>query len=161
MNQCCWYYSKVHPSVCLKMFADIYLWMNLRSGLKFGMLMYPDHHSNQFHFGHGMLISSFWRLFDWTKLVKFEIFGNSLWEPLEMMAWNVACWCILTTQRANFVHYLHFGATLNGLTFGMLIYPGQLQNWWDFGHGHWFWRNLDLMKWDKYSVNNYHIDNDW
>ena len=50
-----------------------------RYGLKFGMLVYPDHLQNWLNLPRGLLIFPFWPNFDLVEGVKFGIFGHS-WE---------------------------------------------------------------------------------
>ena len=95
------------------------------------------------------------------------------------MAWNLTCWCILTTSElikcVSSVDFPHFGIILtewnrpnlqlpdifwrtqgrNGLNFGMLMYPDHLQNLLNFGHGlliFLFWHHFDLVKQVKFGV---------
>ena len=46
-----------------------------KNGLKFGMLMYPDHLQNWLHFGHGLLIFPILAHFDIVNLVKSKVSG--------------------------------------------------------------------------------------
>ena len=76
-----------------------------------------------------------------------------------MNAWHLAYWCILTTFRADkilamicwfssfwcnfdldgsnlgFPCILRGSHGMNGLNFGILMYPAHLQNWLDYGNG--------------------------
>ena len=98
-------------SVCLSIsperFPGIFLKTHGRNGLKLGMLMYSEHLHNWFDFDHGLL--------------NFPHFGITLtW-------WN---WSNL--------RFLGIFLTIHGqnaLKFGMQMYPDQLQNWLEFGHG--------------------------
>ena len=79
-------------------------------------------------------------------------------ERMEGIAWNFACWCILSTSRIHqfmvAVDFSNFSTILiwwngsnlgfpgiswrtqggNGLKFCKLMYLGPLQNWLDYGH---------------------------
>ena len=73
------------------------------NGLKFCMLMYLDHLQNWLVYGHGLLIffiilALFW-LSETGQICGFRAFPG---EPMEEMAWNFACWCILTTFRTDY-----------------------------------------------------------
>ena len=143
------------PSVRFVRFPGIFLGTHEISGLKFVMLMYPDHLQNWLDFGHGLLLCvivvalwhsktghtwSFqilsvhrmgiivWNLTCWCMLTTFRndqilvmvcwfsLFLSPLWinktghiwcfwafswEPIGGMAWNLVCWCILTTTRID------------------------------------------------------------
>ena len=71
------------------------------NGLKFCMLMYLDHLQNWLVLGHGLLtfviLVLFW-LSETGQIWGFQAFSG---KPNEEMAWNVACWCILTTFRTD------------------------------------------------------------
>ena len=77
------------------------------NGLKFDMLMYPDHFRADKIWFIICWFSSFWQHFDLVKQVKFATSGHFF----------------LRTQGRN------------GLNFGMLMYPDHLQNLLNFGHG--------------------------
>ena len=69
------------------------------NGLKFCMLMYLDHFQNWVVYGHSLLIFLIWGLFwlsEMGQICGFQAFSG---KPIEKMAWNFACWCILTTFR--------------------------------------------------------------
>ena len=67
------------------------------NGLKFCMLMYLDHLQNWLDFGLGLLnfviLALFW-LSETGQIWGFRAFPG---ERMEEMAWDLACWCILTT----------------------------------------------------------------
>ena len=71
------------------------------NGLKFCMLMYPDHLQNWLDYGHGLLIflllAPLW-LSETGEIWSFRAFFG---ERIEGMAWNFACWCILTPFRTD------------------------------------------------------------
>ena len=65
------------------------------------MLMYLDHLQNWLVLGHGLLIfvilAVFW-LSETGQIWGFRAFPG---ECMEGMAWNMVCWCILTTFRTG------------------------------------------------------------
>ena len=65
--------------------------------LKYGVLLYPDHLQNWLDYGNGLVIFLilvlFW-LSETGQIWGFQAFSG---KPIEEMAWNFACWCILTT----------------------------------------------------------------
>ena len=71
------------------------------NGLKYGMLLYPDHIQNWLDYGYGLVIFLilvlFW-LSETGQILGFQAFSE---KPIEEMAWNFACWCILTTFRTD------------------------------------------------------------
>ena len=71
------------------------------NGLKFCMLMYLDHLQNWLVLGHGLLtfviLAVFW-LSETGQIWGFRAFPG---ECMEGMAWNMVCWCILTTFRTG------------------------------------------------------------
>ena len=71
------------------------------NGLKYGMLLYPDHLKNWLDYGYGVVIFLilvlFW-LSETGQIWSFQAFSG---KPIEEMAWNFACWCILTTFRTD------------------------------------------------------------
>ena len=71
------------------------------NGLKFCMLMYLGHLQNWLDYGHDLLIilllASLW-LSEMGQVWGFRAF---LRERMVGMAWNFACWCILTTFRTD------------------------------------------------------------
>ena len=73
------------------------------NGLKFCMLMYLEHLQNWLVYGLGLLIflilALFW-LSETGQIWGFQAFSG---KPIEEMAWNFACWCILTTFRTNMI----------------------------------------------------------
>ena len=83
----CWYSSFWHHFDLVKQVKfgifRIFFRMHERNGLKFDMLMYPDHLRNWVHLGHGLLVSLFWRHFDLVKQVKCALsrhFRDIVWE---------------------------------------------------------------------------------
>ena len=75
--------------------------MHVGNGLKFCTLMYRDHLQKWLVYGYGLLIflilALFW-LSETGQIWGFRAFPR---EPIEGMAWNFACWCILTTFRID------------------------------------------------------------
>ena len=91
----------VCPSVRLEWFLGICRRMHGGNGLKFCMLMYPRHLQIWLDYGHGLLIflllASLW-LSEMGQIWGFRAFPG---ERMVEMAWNFACWCILTTFRTD------------------------------------------------------------
>ena len=95
----------VRPSVCPSVrperFPGICRRTHGGNGLKFCMLMYLEHLQNWLDYGHGLLIllllASLW-LSEMGKIWGFRTFPG---ERVVGMAWNFACWCILTTFRID------------------------------------------------------------
>ena len=104
------------------------------NSLKFCMLMYLDHHQNWLVFGHTLLIflilALFW-LSEAGQIWGFQAFSG---EPIEKIAINFACWCILITFRIG--------------QFMVTVY-------WFF----WYWRYFDLVKWVKFAVSRHFLKN--
>ena len=71
------------------------------NGLKFHMLMYLDHLQNWLVYGSGLLIFLILALFWLSETGQIWGFRAFPGEPMEEMAWNFACWCILTTFRTE------------------------------------------------------------
>ena len=71
------------------------------NGLKFCTLMYPDHLQNWLVYGHGLLIFLILALFWLSETGQIWGFRAFPTEPIEGMAWNVVCYCILTTFRTD------------------------------------------------------------
>ena len=71
------------------------------NGLKYGMLLYLDHIQNWLDYGEGLVIFLilvlFW-LSETGQILGFQAFSD---KPMEEIAWNFACWCILTTYRTD------------------------------------------------------------
>ena len=71
------------------------------SGLKFSILMYPDQLQSWLDCGHGLLIflplAPLW-LSETGQIWGFRVFPG---ERMEGIAWNFACWHILTTIRTD------------------------------------------------------------
>ena len=124
------------PSVRPERFTGICRRMHGGISLKFYMLMYLDHLQNWLVYGHGLLIfiilALFW-LNETGQIWGFRVFPG---EHMEGMAWNFACWCILTTFRTD-----QFMATVC----------------WFFL----FWRYFDLVKRVKFGVSGYSPENTW
>ena len=91
----------VCPSVRPERFPDICRRTHGGNGLKFCMLMYLGHLQNWLDYGHGVLIflllASLW-LSEMGQIWGFRAFPG---ERIVGMAWNFACWCILTTFRTE------------------------------------------------------------
>ena len=119
------------------------------NGLKFYMLMYLDHLQNWLVYGHSLFIFLILALFWLSEAGQIWGFRAFPGERMEEMAWNFACWCILTTVRTDLFMALFWlnGSNLgfpgiswrtdggNGLKYGMLVYPDHLQNWLNYGYG--------------------------
>ena len=71
------------------------------NGLKFCTLMYLDHLQNWPVYGHSLLIFLILALFWLSETGLFLGFRAFPREPIEGMAWNVVCYCILTTFRTD------------------------------------------------------------
>ena len=71
------------------------------NGLKYGMLLYPDHLQNWLDYGYCLVIFLilvlFW-LSETGQIWGFQAFSG---KSIEQMAWYFACWCILTTCRSE------------------------------------------------------------
>ena len=94
-----------HLSVHLLVHWDRFLCFSQRThggnGLKFCMLMNRDHLQKLLDFGDGLLIffllASLWRS-ERSQIWGFRAFPG---EPMEGMAFNFTCWCILNTCRTD------------------------------------------------------------
>ena len=95
----------VRPSVCPSVrperFPGICRRAHGGNGLKFYMLMYLDHLQNWLVYGHGLLIFLILALFWLSETGQNWGFRAFPGERMEEMAWNFACWCILTTFRTD------------------------------------------------------------
>ena len=91
----------VRPSARPSRFPGICRRTHGGNGLKYYMLMYLDHLQNYLNYGHGLLtfliLALFW-LSETGQIWGFRAFPG---EYMEGMAWNCACWCILTTFRTD------------------------------------------------------------
>ena len=71
------------------------------NGLSFCTLMYREHFQNWLVYGYGrltfLILALFW-LSETGQIWGFRAFPG---ERMERMAWNFACWCILTTFRTD------------------------------------------------------------
>ena len=102
-----WPFFGLSFHLCVRLFVcpDRFLHISQRThgekGLKFCMLMYPDHLQKWLDFGHGLLIffllPSLW-LRETSQIWGFRAFPG---ECMEGRACNFACWCILTTFRTD------------------------------------------------------------
>ena len=132
--------------------------------------MYLDHLQNWLVYGHGLmifLILAVFGLSETGQIWGFRVFPG---DRMEEMAWNFACWCILTTFRndkfmvmvwwfSNFGAFwtLWNGSNLgfpgisrrthggNGLKFCTLMYLDHLQNWLVYGVDLWIYLILALF----------------
>ena len=84
------------PSVRPSRFPGICRRTHGGNSLKFYMLMYLDHLQNWLVYGYSLLI--FLWLSETGQIWGFRAFPG---ERIEEMAWNFACWCILTTFRTD------------------------------------------------------------
>ena len=71
------------------------------NGLKYGMLLYPDHLHNWLAYGYSLVIFLILVLFWLSETGQIWGFRAFSGKPIEEMAWNFACWCILTTFRTD------------------------------------------------------------
>ena len=96
-----WLFCGMHMSVRPERFPGICQRTHGGNGLKFCMLMYLGHLQNWLYYSHGLLIflllASLW-LSEMGQILGFRAFPR---EPVVGMAWNFACWCILTTFRTE------------------------------------------------------------
>ena len=70
------------------------------NGLKYSMLLYPDHIQNWLDYGYSLIfliLVLFW-LSETSQIWGFQAFSE---KPNEEMAWNFVCWCVLTTFRTD------------------------------------------------------------
>ena len=95
------YGMSVRPSVRPERFPGICPRTHGRNGLKFYMLMYLDHLQDWLVYGHGLLIFLILALFWLSETGQIWGFRTFPRERMEEMAWNFACWCILTTFRTD------------------------------------------------------------
>ena len=86
-------------------FPGIFQGMHGGNGLKFCMLMYPDHFQNWLDHGHGLIFPPFRITLTWRNRSNLGL--------------------------RNISRRTHGG---NGLKFCMLMYPGNLQNWLNYSH---------------------------
>ena len=106
------------------------------NGLKFCMLMNPDHLQNWLDYGHRLLIFLLLAsllLSETGKIWDFRAFSG---ERNEGAACNFACWCILTTFRTDYII---------------------VRVCWYFK----FWCYFDFVKWVKFVVTGYFLENKW
>ena len=98
--------------------------------------MYFDHLQNWLVYGHGLLIfvilALLW-LSETGQIWGFRAFPR---ERMEEMAWNFACWCILTTFRTD----------------KLLVTVCWFL---------WFWHYFDLVKHVKFGVSGHFLENAW
>ena len=71
------------------------------NGLKLCMLIYLEHLLNWSVYGYGLLIFLILALFWLSETGQIWGFRAFPGERMEEMAWNCACWCILTTFRTD------------------------------------------------------------
>ena len=102
----------------------------------FFMLMYLDHRQNCLVYGHDLLIFLILALFWLSEMGQIWGFRAFPGERMEGMAWNFACWCILTTFRTDLCM-----ATVC----------------WSFL----FWHYFDLVKRVKFGVSGHFLENAW
>ena len=69
------------------------------NGLKLCTLMYLDHLQNWLVYGQSLLIFLIFALFRLSEMGQIWGFRAYPGERMKGMAWNFACWCILTTFR--------------------------------------------------------------
>ena len=71
------------------------------NGLKFCTLMYLDHRQKWLVYGHGLMIFLILAPFWLSERGQFWGIRAYPEQCMEGMAWNFACWCILTTFRTD------------------------------------------------------------
>ena len=91
----------VRPSIRPERFLGICRRTHGGNGLKFYMLIYLDHLQNWLVYGHSLLIFIILALFWLSETGQIWGFRAFPGERMEGMAWNFACWCILTTFRTD------------------------------------------------------------
>ena len=91
------YSIHVFASICKNMHI---LLMGRRYRERWNWLYYHD-------YGHGLWIYLILVLFWLSELGQIGGFRDFPGEPIEEMAWNFACWCILTTFRADLIMGRH------------------------------------------------------
>ena len=130
----------VRPSVCPSVrperFPAICRWMHGGIGLKFYMLLYLDHLQNWLVYGHGLLIFLILALFLLSETGQIWGFRAFPGERMEVMAWNFAYWCIVTTFRNDKLW----------VTVCWLLS---------------FWHYFDLVKRVKFGVSGHFLENAW
>ena len=97
----------VRPSVRPERFPGICRRMHGRISLKFYMLMCLDHLQNWLGYSLGLLIFLILALFWLSETGQIWGFRAYPGERMVGMAWNCACWCILTTFKPDW-----FGVTV-------------------------------------------------
>ena len=129
---------------------------HLFNGLKFGMLMYPDHFQIWLDFGHSLLIFYIVAQVWFSEMGQISGFCAFSGERMEGILWNLACWFFLNTFRTDKIlviicwfpllwqrwlcetgHIMGFLCIhrkkrmhgRNGLKLDMLMYPDHIQNW--------------------------------
>ena len=126
-------------------------------GLKFIMLLYLDRLQKGISFGHGLLISYFWRKFEkWVNFWDSRYYVEKAWKewtkmhvllhPDHLQKWWNLCHSFLffyfshSLRKKNrsdlgvLVIYLE-NAWTNCLIFGLLADPEHFLKWFYFGHG--------------------------
>ena len=71
------------------------------NGLKYGMLLYPAHLQNWLDYVYGLVIFLILVLFWLSETGQIWGFRAFSGKPIEEMAWNFVCWCIVTTFRTD------------------------------------------------------------
>ena len=174
----------VRPSVHPERFPGICRRTQGGNGLKFCTLMYLGHLQNSLDYRLGLLIflllASLW-LSEMGQIWGFRAFPG---EHMVGMAWNFACWCILTTFRR--LVYSHGLLIFLILSFFLLIEMGRIWGFpsfleepiegmaWKFACWFilttfrtyqiramvcWFLCYFDLVKWVKFRVSGHFLVN--
>ena len=73
----------------------------LRNGQKYGMLMYSDNPQDWLDFGQDLLNLLVLVQFSLSEMGQIKGFRAFSEERTEGIAWNLSCWCILTTFRTD------------------------------------------------------------
>ena len=71
------------------------------NGLKFGMLMYPDHPEKLFGYNHGLSTFEILAAFGLSETDQICCFRSYSGKRIERMAWNLARFCILKIFRTH------------------------------------------------------------
>ena len=122
------------PSVRSVRFPGIFLGTHKISGLKFVMLMYPDHLQNWLDFGHVLLIYVILVAPSHNKTGHIWSFRILFVHRMGIIAWNLTCWCILTTSE-------------------------MIRFWSWFVYFHYFYHHFELVKVVIFEVSGYFLEN--
>ena len=110
--------------------------MHRGDGFRLCMLMFPDNLQKWLDYGHNLWIFLILALFWLSEMGQTCGFWAFPGECMERIAWNFACWCILTTFRT-------------GNIFVMVCWFSS------------FWHHFNLVKWVKFGVSRHFPDSAW